>query len=105
MIVILLLFIVSILPIVGQFYFSQEKLKGSLHFPLYAIHISAMIAGLALSYGCTWIALGLINAVDERTCVIGATAFFGIGLLGVFIIQPLIALYFYIRVSRVKDII
>lgn len=104
----LLLFIflvLTILPIAGQVYFGNRKLRGQLSFPFYGIHISAILIELILAYACTMITINVLSdhmdqQDGERICAIGATSFYGIGLLGVFIVQPLIALYFYIKAIK-----
>jgi len=102
LLILFVLLVLTILPIAGQIYFGNKKLKGQLSFPFYGIHISAILFELILAYACTMTTINILSdhmnqQGEERICLIGATSFYGIGLLGVFIVQPLIALYFYIK--------
>ena len=105
LLILFFLLVLTILPIVGQIYFGDKKLKGQLSFPLYGIHVSAILTELILAYSCTMLTINVLSVHmgnREETCIIGATSYCGIGLLGVFIIQPLIALHFYIKQSNLK---
>jgi hypothetical protein len=93
--------VLPILPIAGQVYFGKKKLKGQLTFQFYGINISAILAEIILCYVSTSIIMSgpMRHLLGEKLCVLGMMCVYAIGVLGVPLVQPLIALYFYIKTT------